>query len=235
MIKNKKELLGVFLPCRRGSQRVPNKNTKPFTKNGESLLEIKLKQLSNTSSIDIIFVSTNDNMVKSIVEEFKKNNKKEIQLIDRDENLSSNIAKTDDLVKHAADIIKTKFILWTHVTSPFMNEELYENSINIFKENYYLKKNNSLMTVSKLQKFTWDEKGPLNYDKKKIKWPNTQTLPIYWLINSAAFIAPRDVYINENDRICKNPYFYEMNDFLSFDIDNIDDFKFAQMYWEFNK
>ena len=232
---NKKELLGAFLPCRRGSQRILGKNTKPFAKNGESLLEIKLMQLSNAPSIDIIVVSTNDRLVKSIVEEFKSNSKKEIQIIDRDEDLSSNIAKTDDLVKHASELLNTKFILWTHVTSPFMNEDLYEHCISIFKENFYSKKNNSLMTVNKLQKHIWDNKGPLNYDKDIIKWPNTQTLPERWLINSAAFIATKEIYVKDNDRVCKNPYYYEMNDFLSLDIDNIDDWKFAQMCWEVNK
>jgi len=233
MKNNKEDSLGVFLPCRKGSERVPDKNTKAFTKKGESLLGLKLQQLCKTEDIDIVVVSTNDEKVKSISENFQKIYKK-IQIIDREESLSTSITKTDDLVKHAKEILNTKFIMWTHVTSPFMNEKLYKDVIKVFKDNYYSKKNKSLMTVNKLQKFIWDSNGPINYDKKVIKWPNTQTLPIYWLINSAAFISTRENYINNDDRICDNPYYYELNDFLSLDVDNVSDFEFAQMCWEFN-
>ena len=42
----------AFLPCRRGSQRVPDKNTRPSSRDGRSLLAIKLEQLVATRQID---------------------------------------------------------------------------------------------------------------------------------------------------------------------------------------
>ncbi len=49
----------VFLPTRKGSQRVKNKNTKPFAEYKGGLLELKLKQLS-LIDVDQVILSTND-------------------------------------------------------------------------------------------------------------------------------------------------------------------------------
>ena len=47
-----------------------------------------------------------------------------------------------------------------------------------------------------------------------------------YLINSAAFIATKEVYIKNNDRLCKNPMKYECKNFTGFDIDERDNFSF---------
>ena len=44
----------VFLPCRKGSQRVPNKNTRPFAGVDGGLLRIKLEELLKAKLIDKI-------------------------------------------------------------------------------------------------------------------------------------------------------------------------------------
>ena len=38
-------MLTLFLPCRRGSERVANKNTRPFADHPGGLLGVKLDQL----------------------------------------------------------------------------------------------------------------------------------------------------------------------------------------------
>ena len=44
----------VFLPCRRGSQRVPKKNVRPFGPFSGGLVELKLTQLLRVPEIDEI-------------------------------------------------------------------------------------------------------------------------------------------------------------------------------------
>ena len=63
--------VNVFLPCRRGSQRVPHKNTKPIGRFANGLLELKLLQLSSTREIDRIFVSSDDEKVENINKQLK--------------------------------------------------------------------------------------------------------------------------------------------------------------------
>ena len=57
--------ISCFLPCRKGSERVLNKNTRKFAGYEFGLTEIKLNQLLKTQLIDEIVLSTND---ESIIE-----------------------------------------------------------------------------------------------------------------------------------------------------------------------
>ena len=52
--------LTVFLPCRRGSERVPDKNTRPFGGFDHGLVELKLWQLEKACLVDNVVVSTDD-------------------------------------------------------------------------------------------------------------------------------------------------------------------------------
>ena len=51
-----KQTIKAVIPVRAGSQRVKNKNIKPFA--GTSLLEIKIKQLKQIDLLDEIIVNT---------------------------------------------------------------------------------------------------------------------------------------------------------------------------------
>lgn len=54
------ETFTAFVPCREGSKRIPRKNIREFTPDGESLLAVKLEQLSKLTFVDEIVVSTDD-------------------------------------------------------------------------------------------------------------------------------------------------------------------------------
>lgn len=216
----------AFLPCRQGSQRVKNKNIKTFSGVMGGLTYIKLSQLITVKEIEKIVVSTNDKEVKRIAESFRN---EKIVIDDRPEELASSNTSTDDLIKYVPDIIKTGAILWTHVTSPFIDQAIYKNIIDIYfsKLDMY----DSLMTVTKLQKFLWDETGPINYDRNVEKWPRTQTISPTFEVNSGVFISDIDAYKNLNDRIGKSPFLYELNEKEAFDIDWEMDFEIAEILW----
>ena len=65
-------MITVFLPCRSGSERVPEKNTKIFAGVDGGLLRIKLEQLVKIKSVDQIILSTNDPKVINIGNNFSK-------------------------------------------------------------------------------------------------------------------------------------------------------------------
>jgi CMP-N-acetylneuraminic acid synthetase len=215
----------AFLPMRKGSQRIKNKNIKDFASIEGGLTFIKISQLIKVKKIDKIIVSTNDEEVKSIALSF---NSTKIIVDDRPEDLASSDTSTDDLIKYVASIIKNSVVLWTHVTSPFITENIYDDMI----EKYFKNTNNdSLMSVTKVQKFLWNKAGPINYDRSKEKWPRTQTIEVIHEVNSGAFIADIDIYKSLKDRIGINPYLFELNNIESFDIDWKDDFDIAEILW----
>jgi len=216
----------AFLPMRKGSQRVKNKNIKDFAGIKGGLTFIKITQLLKAKKIDKIIVSTNDEEVKDIALSF---NSDKIFIDDRPEYLASSSTSTDDLVKYVPEIVNGGIVLWTHVTSPFVDEKIYDDMIEKYLSS--LDKNDSLMSVTKIQKFLWDNEKPINYDKSKEKWPRTQTIEPIYEINSGAFIADIEIYKSLNDRVGEKPFLYELSEKQSFDIDWEDDFELAEILW----
>ena len=216
----------VFLPMRKGSQRVKNKNIKDFSGVEGGLTFIKISQLLKAKKIDKIIVSTNDEEVKNIALSFRD---KKIVINDRPNHLASSATSTDSLIKYVPNIIENGVVLWTHVTSPFVNEKIYDDMIECYFNNLY--KFDSLMSVTKIQKFIWGKEKPISYDKAREKWPRTQKIKPIYEINSGAFMADVEVYKSLNDRVGEKPFFYELSDKQAFDIDWQDDFDIAEILW----
>lgn len=216
----------AFLPMRKGSQRVKNKNIKDFAKVKGGLTFIKISQLLKSEKIDKIVISTNDEAVKNIATSF---NSEKIIIDNRAEELASSDTSTDDLINYVPSIINEGVVLWTHVTSPFITEVIYDDMIDKYLEN--LNDNDSLMSVTKLQKFLWNEDEPISYDRSKEKWPRTQTIEPMYEINSGAFIADIEIYKSLSDRIGDSPFLYQLSEKESFDIDWNDDFDIAEVLW----
>lgn len=210
----------AFLPCRRGSQRVPKKNIKPFAGAAFGLVEIKLRQLLACPALDGIVLSTNDEAILDYADSLHE---QRLIIHCRSEALSSADTSTDELVTHAVDLIDQGHILWTHVTSPFVTASHYGEIIRAYREKL-TQGYDSLMTTTALQAFLWRDGMPLNYDRALEKWPRTQTLAPIHDVNSAAFLASCEVYKTLQDRIGQKPYLYEMDKLTSHDIDWPEDF-----------
>jgi len=217
-------MITAFLPCRKGSQRVPKKNIKPFAGYDFGLIQIKLQQLIDAKNINKILLSTNDT---EILDYASSLNNSKIVCHHRSEYLATSETSTDGLVGHALDLIPEGHILWTHVTSPFVNGQLYDHIIAKYKtvlhEGY-----DSLMTTNLIHGFIWNDNQPINYDRSKEKWPRTQTLEPLHEVNSAVFLSTCTNYQKLNDRIGNKPFLFPLDKIQGFDIDWEDDFEIAQ-------
>ena len=227
MVIKLSKAVNVFLPMRAGSERVPDKNTKPFAGINGGLCRIKIEQLMKCDLIKNIFVSTNDPKVLEISSMF---NSKKIKVIHRPEELSLSSTSTDELIKYVPEIMPEGHILWTHVTSPFIGPNIYNQIIETYFRN--LGHNDSLMTVTKLQKFIWHDGAPINYDRDVEKWPRTQTIEPFWEVNSGAFLATKSIYQDRLDRIGESPFLFPLRDETAFDIDWLPDFSLAEALFQ---
>ena len=220
-------VIDIFLPCRRSSVRIKNKNIKKFSDKKFGLFELKIAQLVSVKGIRNIIDSTNDKKIINFL--VRKKNKKII--IDRRNNrLCSSSASTDQLIEYVPKIMKSDHILWTHVTSPFFDNKEYERAIKLYKKN--IKKHDSLMGVTKIQDFIYDKKKPINFNRKKEKWPQTQTLEKLYIVNNTIFLTSKKNYIKYADRIGKKPLLMEVKKIKSFDIDWPEDFTIAEKIYE---
>lgn len=221
-------MISAFLPCRKGSQRIPDKNVKAFAGVEGGLLKIKLDQLCKSKSIDSVIVSSNDSRVLEFASLYREDR---ISIDERPDYLGSNTTTTDELIKYVPNLIKEGDVLWTHVTSPFINEHDYQIIINAYLE----AKNNgydSLMTVLRIQGFIWDENGSISYNRDHLKWPMTQSIKPLYEVDSGVFLSSIDNYNLYGDRIGLKPFLFEQEKIKSVDIDWPEDFTFAEELWK---
>ena len=229
-MKNKPTQLTAFLPCRKGSERVVNKNIRPFGAPDNSLIKIKLRQLMGAKLIDKIVVSTDDPEILELSSGSEFKAEPRLDIVQRPGELARSATSTDDLINHVADLIPGGDILWTHVTSPFIDAALYDEIITAYRLGAK-QGHDSLMTVTPLRNFLWSKEGPVNYDPAIEKWPRTQTLKPMHIVNSGAFIAPAHIYKSQNNRIGKNPVLHALDRIQELDVDWMEDFELCERIW----
>ncbi|MEL3970783.1 acylneuraminate cytidylyltransferase family protein [Rossellomorea oryzaecorticis] len=221
----------AFLPCRKGSQRVINKNTRTFAGINGGLTSIKINQLIKSKLIDKIIVSTDDKLVKEISEDLLQDSNKEYEILDRPAFLATSEATTDSVIEYVGEIIKEHcYVMWTHVTSPFIDEETYDRAIKEFFERKQFGFD-SMMSVTELKKFIWNSNGPINYKPEEIKWPQTQNISPLFEVNSGFFLSEVSTYKELRNRIGTKPLLYPLDTVTSLDIDWEEDFNISQAIW----
>lgn len=223
--------ISVFLPTRKGSERVRNKNTRQFAQYEFGLLELKIKQLMRVQKVSEIILSTDDIFSLEFVNKLSKKDSR-IKTFIRPENLALSSTSLSDLVQYVPSVCESEVILWTHVTSPFFEAEDYDRAIEIYlkrlTEGY-----DSLMTVKKIQNFLWSlDRNDIVNRKGGEKWPRTQDLTPLYEIDSALFITSRRIYIEKNDRIGQKPFLFEQEGLKSFDVDWQEDFILAEKLYK---
>jgi CMP-N-acetylneuraminic acid synthetase len=226
----------AILPTRRGSVRVPQKNTRPFAGIDGGLVRIKLAQLLHCDAIDLVIMTTDDPFTLAHAPEWAGAARNRLQLNERPQRLARSETATDELIRHVIEELVAPFddrdvILWTHATSPFFQNRDYRRAVEVFCEQTRTGAFDSLMTVRRVQEFVWDESGPINYDRSAMRWPRTQTLSPLWCIDSATFLATAASCRREADRIGRMPYLLESGWPQTLDVDTLEDFEFAELLW----
>lgn len=216
----------VFLPVKDNSERIPEKSYRKFAGIEGGLLKIKLTQLLKIPDIDI-FLSTDSPASMNIAKSFDN---PRIKIDVRPPHLCRSDTLIQDLISYIPTILDSENILWTHVTSPFVDEKTYSDAIRIYEMKCMREGYDSMMSVNRIQQFIWsdEKKDVINFDRSQILWPRTQDLTPLFEINHAFYITPRSVLLKHGDRVGNNPYLYPMKYPLSIDIDEIDDFFFAE-------
>lgn len=226
MISNK---IAFFLPTRKGSERVQDKNTRPFANIEGGLVENKLQQLLCTKFIDEIIFSSNDEVCMKVAAKYSIDSR--LKIIPRPEELCLSSTNLQDLICYVPTVTDAEHILWGHVTTPLTGAEQYDSGIKL-----YLSKLNegydSLVGVKELRNFLLNKNGKLINNTTSIPWPRTQDLESLYEINHTMFLAKREVYVKQKNRIGEKPLLYVMDELHGFDIDWPDDFTIAELMYK---
>jgi N-acylneuraminate cytidylyltransferase len=225
--------MSFFLPVRKGSERVKNKNTRPFANISGGLLENKLQQIIKSDMIDEIIVSTNDKLSIVIAKKYSTECSK-IKIIPRPEELCLSTTNLQDLIAYVPTITDAENILWGHVTTPLADEKIYDDAI----AEYFNQLPNgfdSLISVTEIKNFILNSSGRIINNNSDMPWPRTQDLEPLYEINHVLFIANRNVYSLQKNRVGNNPYLYTMDKIKSIDVDWEEDFIIAEELYKNRK
>jgi len=218
--------VAFFLPTRKGSERVKNKNTRTFAGIEGGLMANKIRQLIETTLIDEIILSTNDETCMEIARQYGDD--KRLRIIPRPEKLCLSSTNLQDLICYVPTVTEAEHILWGHVTTPVCGATQYDEGIEVYldhiDEGY-----DSLVGVKELRNFLLNKEGRLVNNTTDIPWPRTQDLKPLYEINHTMFLAKREVYVEQKNRIGRKPLLHIMDEMHSFDIDWEEDFKIAEV------
>ncbi len=225
------EKVSVFLPTRKNSERVLNKNTRDFAGVKGGLLFIKLKQLLQIDRADEVILSTNDEASMEVASMFDS---PKLKIIPRPDHLCLSTTPLSELIAYVPQIISNEIILWTHTTSPFLDQVEYDRALQEFQNKHRSEQLESMASVTRIQEFLWDdeEKKMINFDMTQGNWPRTQDLKPLYKINSGFFISTRESYLKNKNRVSPNMAIYELDRIKEFDIDWEDDFKLAELIYQ---
>ena len=117
----------AVIPVRKGSQRVKDKNLRPFA--GTTLLDNKIQMLLKVPEIDEIVVNTNSEAAIELVELDYQGTKVRAQR--REEFYASSQCSGSEFFKHLGEVTDTDLFIYTPCTSPFVKPETVSLCITI--------------------------------------------------------------------------------------------------------
>lgn len=209
----------AVIPVRQGSQRVKNKNFKAFA--GKSLLEHKIDVVKRLPVKDIVINTDSD----YAIELAKKNN---ISYHKREPYYASSECTNSEYHEYLAKVTDADDILITQVTSPLITVDTFIEAIDLYNNVNC----NSLMSIKKVKEYLWYKNEPINY---KLDYaPNSQDLPNYFAPTFGVIIVNKQAMLKSKNFICSKPYFYEVSETETIDIDTELDFEFAEFLFKKN-
>ena len=120
----KKGKLTAVVPVRAGSQRVKDKNIKPFA--NSNLLKIKLNILKSIPTIDEVIVNSDSDYMLDIGRECGVNTHK------RQDYFASSECNNSEYFEHIAQVTNSDYIMYSPVTAPLVSKETYFSCIDKF-------------------------------------------------------------------------------------------------------
>jgi CMP-N-acetylneuraminic acid synthetase len=180
-----------------------------------------------------IVVSTNDERVIEIAEDFNVTHEVEIvKIVKRPENISGDKSSTEEYLIHAVDFMCSRGFSFDYIsllqpTSPARPDNLIDRCFKKITE-YGAE---SLMTVSKHTPFFWKyEDGgsrSLFLGERKMRQDISRG-EMYYHDNGNVYIIRADIF-RENGRITSRPLLHECSEFESMQIDTVDHFALMEM------
>lgn len=208
--------LKALIPVRAGSQRVKNKNIRPFA--DTTLLEIKIRQLLRIPGLDGVVVNSESEEMLEIAR------RAGAETVLRDEYFASSTVPINEVYKDIANHFDADVMVYSNCTNPLISDRTIQGCLEEFRK--MPSEFDSLNTAHLIKEFLWLDGKAVNYDPTHM--PKSQNLPDILALNFAVNIATRDSIIRNGSIVGRHPRLFPIDQLEATDIDNECDFVFAE-------
>ena len=211
----------AFVPARCGSKSIPLKNIKNFC--GHPLIFWCLSALQNSKNIDEIYVATDCDEIKQVVENF---NFSKVYIYERSiENASDNSSTESVMLEfiNKKNFSNDDLFLLIQATSPLIQTEDIDGSLDQFKTS----KCDSLLSCVRSKRFFWNESNePINYDYNNR--PRRQEFDGLYMENGALYISSIGQIKMVENRLSGKISIFEMDQNTAIELDEFTDWLAAE-------
>lgn len=227
MVKFKNKNCIAIIPARGGSKRIPRKNIKLFR--GKPIISYAIKIAKKSKCFDKIIVSTDDIQISNIAKKFGA----EI-LFKRPKKLSTDNAKSTDVIKHAIRKleelnIKFNFICNIYPTNPLLDYKNLIKGHNLIKSNKF----DYVFAVSEYSypiQRSFKIKKPLGVKMLFPKYRNKNSNNLEKIYHDAGqfYFGKKNSFLGDKQMFGRRSFPIIIKKNHSWDIDDIDDWKIAE-------
>ena len=215
--------LCAVIPARLGSSRVERKVLQEISP-GVSLLKNKIDQLSKSLPKKKIRVNTESREIAQHVE------KEGVTIHFRDPYYAdAHKASWSELILHVVAPIESKHIAWTPCVCPFFDEVEFLESFNNYEENVINGSYDSLVSVTSLRSYIWNNEQALNYSPNK-DCTMSQGLPSWYEVTNGNYMASKELMLSYAYVLGEKPFLDIRSQKCKIDIDTITDLKLARAF-----
>jgi len=226
-----KKILAI-IPVRRGSKGLKGKNYKNLL--GKPLLFWSIEAALNSNFIDIVAISTNDEIIISKVRKQYGKNKRVI-IVKRPDSISGEASKTEEAMVHTIEHLESNgmsfdIVCLLQATSPFRTNDLVSRCLKEMINS----KRDSVMTVSKHTPFFWKYKSEQEVEAlySITKRPMRQELSLgdFYFHDNGNVYACKTSLLQRNipRRIGNNPILVETSLIENLQIDTLEEFQMIE-------
>src|SRR5690606_30702472 len=184
----------ALLPMKGNSERVPNKNIKPFS--GKPLYHRVLNTLLNSQYVNDVIINTDCQKLK---EDISKNFSTRVKIHDRPEAIQGDYVSMNKIIEYDINNIESDLFVQTHSTNPLLTCDSLDNAIKKMIEFQTTKLFDSVFSVTKIQTRFYNSNGsPHNHNPDELL--RTQDLPILYEENSNFYIFTKESFMKNSGR-----------------------------------
>ncbi|GAL27528.1 N-acetylneuraminate synthase [Vibrio variabilis] len=214
----------ALIPARGGSQELPRKNIRPLA--GKPLIAWTIEAAKRATSIDRVFVSTEDPEIRKIALVSGA------EVIDRPLELASHTASLEPVISHAIEVLKSRDIKFSHLcllqpTSPLRTHEHIDKAVEILASHSasgVISVTQSAHSATKAYRQNKDGSisGLFTVDAP---YARRQDLPESYFANGAIYLFNHKAFALNQQIPREKMLPYLMPSDISHDIDNLSDFE----------